>query len=71
MLGITLFTTEEHVWILAAAQKFVPGQNGQPTAIQSDIDEVFPLTCPEWDHSDHAGIKRLKVYWQIIMGESL
>ncbi|KAL6042559.1 hypothetical protein STEG23_023882 [Scotinomys teguina] len=48
----TLFTTEEQDRILLEARKAMPGGDGRPTQRPDIIDEVFPLTRPDWDPND-------------------
>lgn len=62
-----LFMNEEQDRVLAATQKLVPKSNGQPATVQADIDGIFPLICPKWDHNNPKGRERLKVYHQVIM----
>lgn len=63
-----LFTTEERDRILNEARKLVPGEDGNPTTNQAQIDTSFPLTRPEWDFNTAEGKERLQVYRQTLMG---
>lgn len=57
-----LFTTEERERILLEARKNVPGENGQPTQLQNEIDAGFPLNRPNWEYNSIEGRERLSVY---------
>ncbi|KAL6092726.1 hypothetical protein STEG23_000168 [Scotinomys teguina] len=63
----TLFTTEERDRILLEARKAVPGRDGRPTQQPDIIDEVFPLTRPDWDPNDPEGRRHLQLYRQTLM----
>ena len=39
---------------------------GQPTTVQADIDETFPLVHPDWHPTIPMDEERLKVYYQIL-----
>ncbi|XP_036047247.1 uncharacterized protein LOC118586205 [Onychomys torridus] len=51
----TLLTTEERQRVFLEARKNVPGKDGRPTQLPNEIDEVFPLTRPDWDFNTTAG----------------
>ncbi|XP_069929339.1 uncharacterized protein [Oryctolagus cuniculus] len=62
-----VLTTEERQWVSTEARKNVPGDDGHPTQLPNEIDEVFPLTRPNWDFNTAAGRERLRLYRQVLL----
>ncbi|XP_054571379.1 uncharacterized protein LOC129148940 [Eptesicus fuscus] len=66
LLG-TLFTTEERDRILLEARKNVRGLDGRPTQLPNIIDDIFPLTRPNWDPNSSEGREHLSSYRQALV----
>lgn len=49
------------------ARKNVIGADGQPTWLPNEIDEVFPLTRPDWDYNTRHGREQLRLYRQTLV----
>ena len=64
----TLFTTEERERILQEAQKNVRDVARHPAQNSAEIDEGFPLICPQWDYNTAQGRERLPNYWRALVG---
>nr|XP_051684065.1 uncharacterized protein LOC127485291 [Oryctolagus cuniculus] len=62
-----LLTTEERQRVFTEARKNVLGDDGRPTQLPNEIDEVFPLTRPNWDFNTAAGRERLRLYRQVLL----
>ncbi|XP_028628083.1 uncharacterized protein LOC114625048 [Grammomys surdaster] len=62
-----LLTTEERQRIILEARKHVPGDDGKPSQLLSDIDDAFPLEQPEWDYATKDGRNHLRLYRQLIV----
>ncbi|XP_061875890.1 uncharacterized protein LOC133629252 [Colius striatus] len=58
----TLFTTEERERIVTEARKTVREPAGQPALTAAEVDELFPITQPQWDYNTTAGRERLSIY---------
>ncbi|XP_069892052.1 uncharacterized protein [Dipodomys merriami] len=55
-----LLTTEERQRVFLEARKNVPGEDGRPTQLPNEIDEVFPLTRPNWDFNIAADVQEME-----------
>uniref|UniRef100_A0A5F9DJT5 Uncharacterized protein n=1 Tax=Oryctolagus cuniculus TaxID=9986 RepID=A0A5F9DJT5_RABIT len=62
-----LLTTEEKQRVILEARKNVLGADGRPTQLPNEIEDVFPLTPPEWDYNTVACRERLRVYRQTLL----
>ncbi|XP_036032460.1 uncharacterized protein LOC118576248 [Onychomys torridus] len=63
----TLLTTEERQRVFLEARKNVPGEDDRPTQLPNEINEMFPLTRPDWDFNTAAGRERLRLYRQVLL----
>nr|XP_045017193.1 uncharacterized protein LOC123464414 [Jaculus jaculus] len=62
-----LLTSEEKQRVFLEARKNVPGDDGRPTQILDEINDTFPLTRPEWDHTSADGRGHLRLYRQLLI----
>nr|XP_045011485.1 uncharacterized protein LOC123462302 [Jaculus jaculus] len=62
-----LLTSEEKQRVFLEARKNVPGDNGRPTQILDEINDAFPLTHPDWDHTSADGRGHLRLYRQLLI----
>lgn len=62
-----LLTTEKKHHFFLEARKNVLGADGWPTQLLNEIEDVFPLTQPNWDFIIPAGREQLHLYLQILL----
>ncbi|XP_028617474.1 uncharacterized protein LOC114616118 [Grammomys surdaster] len=62
-----LLTTEKRQRVILEARKHVPGDDGRPSQLLSDIDDAFPLERPEWNFATEDGRNHLRLYRQLLV----
>lgn len=62
-----LLTTEEKQRVILEARKNVLGADARLAQLPNKIEDVFPLTRPEWDYNTVAGRERLRLYRQTLL----